>query len=341
VGKVLGYFNIWIVPALAVGVMGRGFFPFIAVVLAIFVGHPILDRFFRFRIPSTSHWLARVPLYSALPLQVAVLVAAFLFGARDATSAVISGVLCGISGGIMSMCAAHELIHRKNRMENQVGRSLLTVLGYPHFYLEHFHHHATVATPDDIATAWRRESLYQFWFRSIVAGWRVSWELHPKKMARIVMTQAVLLGAIAFAGGPLWALVWFTQAVVSILLLKWVDYLEHYGLLRARVGDRYEAVSTKHSWDSTRTLTNWYLYNLGYHSQHHLAPHVRYDELPTRSQEWHEHPHGYSTMMLLALIPALWRRTLHPVLDAEKVVPLAGAYLRPLRGERKSHAEIS
>ncbi|WP_404326867.1 fatty acid desaturase [Aerophototrophica crusticola] len=49
-----------------------------------------------------------------------------------------------------------------------------------------------------------------------------------------------------------------------------MNYVEHYGLERrpTRPG-AYEPVRPRHSWDSAHRLTNWTLFNLGLHADHH------------------------------------------------------------------------
>jgi alkane 1-monooxygenase len=62
-----------------------------------------------------------------------------------------------------------------------------------------------------------------------------------------------------------------------------VNYLEHYGMLRQRVGapghERYERVAPSHSWNSNNIATNVLLYHLQRHSDHHANPTRRYQAL--------------------------------------------------------------
>jgi alkane 1-monooxygenase len=322
----VGYFSVWIIPALGFWAMGRGPFAFFILLSVIFILHPILDATItqwdtqkKLQLGNLSqqspHWVFQIPLHSAFPLQMILLLYAFYAGTHSLSTAILSGIICGVSGGIMGMCAAHELIHRKSKSEKVLGKALLHVLHYPHFHVEHFWHHLKLASPEDVSSATRNESLYAFLIRSTWSGWMISWKWKPKKMAVSAMIQIALILTVYFIAGSLAVLLWFVQGVVTVLLLKWIDYLEHYGLERETVKGQLEKVNTFHSWDSTRVFTNWYLYNLGFHSQHHQTPSVPYAELPRKKTEWNEHPYGYSTMMLIALFPPLWRNTLHPILD--------------------------
>ena len=73
------------------------------------------------------------------------------------------------------------------------------------------------------------------------------------------------------------------QAVVGFSLLEVVNYMEHYGMLRQKVGagerQRYERVDPSHSWNSNNIATNVLLYHLQRHSDHHANPTRRYQTL--------------------------------------------------------------
>ena len=60
------------------------------------------------------------------------------------------------------------------------------------------------------------------------------------------------------------------QAVVGFSLLEVVNYMEHYGMLRQKVGagerQRYERVDPTHSWNSNNIATNVLLYHLQRHA---------------------------------------------------------------------------
>ena len=103
------------------------------------------------------------------------------------------------------------------------------------------------------------------------------------------------------------------QAVVGFSLLEVVNYMEHYGMRRQKVGvgerQRYERVDPSHSWNSNNVATNVLLYHLQRHSDHHANPTRRYQTL----RDYEESPvlpTGYAGMILLALVPPLWRRVM-------------------------------
>lgn len=91
-------------------------------------------------------------------------------------------------------------------------------------------------------------------------------------------------------------------------MLETVNYLEHYGLRRQKLADgRYERVRASHSWNSNTIVANVCLFHLQRHSDHHAHPVRRYQTL-RHAEEAPQLPSGYATMMLIAMIPPLWRR---------------------------------
>jgi alkane 1-monooxygenase len=91
--------------------------------------------------------------------------------------------------------------------------------------------------------------------------------------------------------------------------------MEHYGMLRQKVGvgerERYERVDPSHSWNSNNIATNVLLYHLQRHSDHHANPTRRYQAL----RDYRESPvlpTGYAGMIVLAIVPAVWRRVMDP-----------------------------
>jgi alkane 1-monooxygenase len=230
----------------------------------------------------------------------------------------------GIIGGV-SISAAHELGHRRAKLERRLSKLALAQTGYGHFFVEHNRgHHARVATPEDPASSRFGESLYRFVPRSVAGGVLSAWRIEGARFARMDKSRwsfrndvlnAWLLTAALFAGLSVWfgatVLPWLAgQAVIGFCILETVNYLEHYGLRRQRTADgRYERVRAAHSWNSNTVVANVVLFHLQRHSDHHAHPIRRFQAL----RHWDEAPQlptGYTTMMLLALVPPLWRRVM-------------------------------
>jgi alkane 1-monooxygenase len=86
-------------------------------------------------------------------------------------------------------------------------------------------------------------------------------------------------------------------------------------MLRQRTGPdgtgRYERVDPRHSWNSNNIATNVLLYHLQRHSDHHANPTRRYQTL----RDYEESPvlpTGYAGLIVLSLVPPLWRRVMDP-----------------------------
>jgi alkane 1-monooxygenase len=268
-----------------------------------------------------------------LPLQYAGLVfacAQWSTGALGPAASLGLALTVGVVGGF-AINAAHELGHRKDTVERWCSRIALAQSAYGHFYVEHNRgHHVHVATPDDPASARFGESFYAFWPRTVWGSLRSALAMERTRLARLgrapwSLANEVVVGwamtAVLFGGLVLvfgvrivpWLLL---QAVVGFTLLELVNYLEHYGLLRQRLPDgRTERCRHAHSWDSDRIASSLFLFHLQRHSDHHTHPGRRYQALQ-HVDDSPRLPHGYAAMVLLALVPPLWRRVMDPRLLA-------------------------
>src|SRR3989338_1860500 len=204
-------------------------------------------------------------------------------------------IAVGLANGL-GINVAHELIH-KNGFERICGRLLLVCVCYGHFEIEHLHgHHKRVATPDDPATASRGQTFYSFWVQSVFGGWRSAWRFEidrcrPMRLSlfhnrcfRTTCYSLVISMYIYMRLGPSSLLAFFGQAFVAISILEVVNYTEHSGLLRRQTPAedgtlKYEPVSDSHSWDSAARITNYLLFQLQRHADHHKNPLRRYQIL--------------------------------------------------------------
>ena len=118
--------------------------------------------------------------------------------------------------------------------------------------------------------------------------------------------QALLLIVIYVVFGKTGLIFSVLSAIVGILLLETVNYIEHYGLLRLKTkSNRYERVAEKHSWNSNHVIGRIVLYELTRHSDHHYKSSKKYQVLDCH-EDSPQMPFGYPTSMVLALIPPLW-----------------------------------
>ncbi|GAB0494842.1 hypothetical protein MMPV_006138 [Pyropia vietnamensis] len=302
------------------------------------------------RVPSPTDALAyRLPVYGWLPTQAALL----LWAAREAAvghAAIHTPTFVGLalSVGIVAaggINAAHELLHRRSRVERAAAVALLASVAYAHFVVEHaIGHHRRVATRADPASAALGVSFYAFLPRTVSGGMRSAWALEAARLRRRGLPAAAhrvgwwaAATVVGVAGlGAMWGwrsvALWAAHAVVAVVILEKVNYMEHYGLVRRRLlrgrlasGDAgvdadadadaeaeaddadwvYEQVGPHHSWEAPQTLTNVLLFKLQRHADHHQHAGRRYQSLRA-SPSSPVLPAGYPTMALLVMVPPLW-----------------------------------
>jgi alkane 1-monooxygenase len=237
-----------------------------------------------------------------------------------------TGILCGFAINL-----GHELGHKKSKLERNLATAVLSMGAYGHFAIEHNRgHHRHVATPEDCASSRMGETLYRFALRELPGGFRRAWQLEAGRLERhekrvwsfeneIVRAGLITAGvsvALVVAFGPIMIAYLLATYFIGAFHLTLANYIEHYGLLRQkRSNGLYERCQPHHSWNSNHTCSNWALYHLQRHSDHHANPGRRYqslrhfDGVPTL-------PNGYFGMFLVALVPALWFRVMDPLLLA-------------------------
>jgi len=252
----------------------------------------------------------------------------------------------GVIGGI-GINTAHELGHKREANERWLSKIALAQSFYGHFYIEHNRgHHVRVATPEDPASSRMGESFYAFWPRTVAGSLKSAWHLEKKRYARkhthpfhlgndvlnAWLMSAVLFGAVIAAFG--WGVTPYLviQAIIGFSLLEVVNYMEHYGMLRQKVGigdkQRYERVDPSHSWNSNNIATNVLLYHLQRHSDHHANPTRRYQTLRDFAES-PVLPTGYAGMIVISLFPPVYRRIMDPLVVAHFGGDLTLANIQP------------
>jgi alkane 1-monooxygenase len=115
----------------------------------------------------------------------------------------------------------------------------------------------------------------------------------------------------------------FAQSILAFTLLELVNYLEHYGMERKKLpSGSYEKVTPIHSWNASQLVSNFLLFQLQRHSDHHAYAHKRYQVLDHHEQS-PQLPAGYSAMIILACFPPLWFAVMDPRLEKWKNLQLA------------------
>lgn len=340
----LPFFIAYLVPASALlGLALGGWWTFSTVIL-VFLITPLLDAVIGLDTRNPSPEPAGLPpqrdpvfdvaLWMWLPTQLVVVgwgVWTVATGTVTWWELVGLTLSVGISSGAGATNVAHELMHRRGGTERALGELLMTSTCYTHFCIEHVRgHHRNVATPLDPATARFGETVFAFLPRTLAGSLASAWRLEGKRVAargygllglgdrriRYPLVFAGVVIALWMGAGVTGVAFFVAQSLVAVLLLEIINYVEHYGLERRWLeSGRYERITPQHAWNAAHRLTNWYLFNLQRHADHHdvaSRPYWLLRHIPDSPQL----PAGYATMCLLALLPPLWRWIMDPRVEA-------------------------
>ncbi|MBU0917829.1 alkane 1-monooxygenase [Aquabacterium parvum] len=254
-----------------------------------------------------------------------------LFAGREATTHWVQWAGCVITVGLMNAVGGtvtgHELTHRTgNAFDLFMGRWMLAFTCDTSFAIEHVYgHHVQVGTEADPATARRGESFYKFTVRSTIMSYVHAYQVERARLKKIgksvwnpfaspflrgnLENIALFVAAYAIAGWPgvgFWALI----AFVGKQYLEITNYFEHYGLVRVPG----EPVQPRHSWNSNHWASTNVLFSLARHSHHHAegeAPYWTLSAYPNAPML----PNGYLSMLLIALVPPLFKKMMTPALN--------------------------
>lgn len=248
--------------------------------------------------PEAAGWFFDAVLYALVVLQILNIGAMGWMVSRlawdtppDVLAAAADLVALRILMGSNSCCAAiapaHELTHRRHRLQRLLGRILLVTVGYDHFHIAHrWGHHAKLGSAEDPSTARADESYPAFVKRAVVAQWRIAWRAEPRAAMTGLAAEVVLGMGLLWGFGPLAAFAWGYQAVVAVRLLEAVNYFQHLGLTQ----DSGRAGAT--AWRSDSAVSLFVFLGLNRHADHHRRPGVPYPELRSLG-EGPELPFGY------------------------------------------------
>lgn len=334
----LKYMNVLILPILVyISFNSYGWMTFLTPIYSFMIV-PVLELFFKpdqTNLSETEEGLRKKnriydwQVYLMVPIQC-VFVYLFLDAMGEAnltwvdkTGRIVGmGMMCGVLG----INVAHELGHRTRKGEQFMAKILLLSSLYMHFFIEHNRgHHKNVSTSEDPSSARFGETLFTFWFRSVVFAFLSAWKIEAERLRKkghsqisihnemlaFQVIQLCLLLLIGFFYS--WAIMGYfiLAATIGFLLLETVNYIEHYGLERNKRGEVYERVMPIHSWNSNHVMGRLLLFELSRHSDHHYIASRKYQIL-RHIDESPQMPTGYPGMMILATIPPLWFSVMNP-----------------------------
>ena len=282
----------------------------------LYINLPLL-----FTILAISVWMA-----GSLPLPAW---GASLMAAREETTFIhLVGyvVVLGLMVATAGTNVGHELTHRKReRFDMFMGNWLLALTWDCSFAIEHVYgHHKYVATSIDPATAKRGQNPYNFILHAIFLNQRNAWIIENNRLVKTGLRpfsiQNRMLIGYARSGiltAAAYLLAAWTGVIVFLLIsmggkvvLEGVNYMEHYGLIR----EKGTPILPRHSWNTNRRVSSFFLFNLTRHSSHHENAQLEYWELKAYSDA-PEMPLGYlSCVYLVLFMPWLYHRIMAPKL---------------------------
>jgi len=307
---------------------------------------------------------AVIPLLEADPfyrhiaiLHVPVVILAFIFNAwfvghynLSWSGYLVTALLAGnVTGHGLNI--GHELGHKKDKLSRRLAKLVLAVAAYGHFFIEHNRgHHKHVATPEDPASSKMGESIYHFALRELPGAIARAHQLEKQRLhkkgksawsADNEFLQTVLMSLTVYVCLAVWLGTGiipylFISAFWSMWQLTSANYIEHYGLLRKKLPNgRYERPQPHHSWNSNHVFSNWALFHLQRHSDHHAHATRSYQSLRHFSQ-LPTLPNGYFGMYPIAYIPWLWFK----VMD-KRIVNVTGGDLQKINILPQKRAQLT
>jgi alkane 1-monooxygenase len=352
--KKLGFFCSFLLPCLVVlGYYAGGIWNYSNLAF-VFVIIPIADKIIGKDLQNieetqlsevASEQFFRFVLYAWTVMQTLFLAwACYVVSLQNMTTTEYIGFLLGVmivTGGV-GITVAHELGHKINELDRFTSQFLLLQVCYLHFYIEHNRgHHVHIATPQDPATSRKGEIFYRFWWRSVSKGWLSAWNLEKQRLQRkeiavwslqnmmlvyscfIIATIVLLTVIFSLIHGKFVinvAIFFVAQSILGFSLLEAVNYIEHYGILRRKISENhYERVNVLHSWNANELLSNWFLFQLQRHADHHAAATKPYQILNHIDQS-PQLPAGYPTMIVCALFPPIWFKIMDNRLENWKMI---------------------
>jgi alkane 1-monooxygenase len=235
----------------------------------------------------------------------------------------------------LEMVIGHELLHRRQLVHKIFGTLAYSKVLYSHFFIEHIKgHHKHVATPLDPATSELGEHLYEFFPRSFFGSYKSVWKYETERLSKRDMSgfmkllnnrlisfnigHVIYLIVINYIFGYMGLIFVLAYSFVSVFMLETINYIEHYGLQRSKDENGiYEPINIKHSWNAPHRYTNYILFKLQRHSDHHANAYKPYQILSS----FKDSPTmlgGYSLALITAYCPPVWFKAYDPIVKAVK-----------------------
>lgn len=272
----------------------------------------------------------------------------------DPFSAAAYAIAIGAFNSFISLNIGHELLHAGNHISKPrrnskgavrsqawmnpsasriLGAIALSTACFGTFTMSHINiHHKFVGTAKDYHTAQRGQSIYEFMMRALaheaVTGIRWARRILTRKAAtrgdRLIILSTVLSCTWAFLFYLGWGwrgLAFFLiQSAVGIVFVEWVNYLQHYGIVRGmNASGQLQPVADWHAWNEDLWLSDIYMLGLLKHVDHHVSPGRPYLCL-SRSDQAPSYPYPLTLMVGISLVPPLFFSIADRILDSHPLL---------------------
>lgn len=267
----------------------------------------------------------RIVTWFHLPLQISLLTfCCWVISAHELTGVEWYGMLfsVGTAQGFGIGCV-HEMLHNPHVFDCTCSMLSLCFSSYGHFWIEHlWAHHRKVATDLDCASSSVGDVSWFFVPKCMITTAIEAWNIEAKIMRmkkkhplnplynRYIIAWMVT-GLIAYTYATLFGKevlsFFFLQGLIAGYIVDNTNYVEHYGLRRHEYEPgQFEVVGWLHSWDTPDLLTNYMLFKIQRHPDHHTNAARPYQILRT-FKDAPTLPTGYAGMIVLSWFPPLWR----------------------------------
>jgi len=323
-----GYLSILLMPTLFVvgGVINEPWMAFGVVILVFPLARLTFGALPSSGVPewseSVATFLDRLPLAYAAALAISVLVGLH-FTAQPVSEDGLALVGLGLSLWmtlLFGTCVAHELIHRRDKVQATLGHMLAGLCGYPVLGVEHLAHHARPGDTHLAEYPLRGESVWRFASRRIL---RISREffgptaplwsprtrspnLTRARLALLVTTLTWV--SFAVIAGPMGAWLYLAMVPGVAFGVQLITYIQHWALGDDSIPDR---IAYGRGWEDDCRFQAWVTLSVSLHDQHHRdsrRPYYRLDLSPDSPRL----PAGYVLLMFASLIPPVWRKVMAP-----------------------------
>jgi alkane 1-monooxygenase len=215
-------------------------------------------------------------------------------------------------------------MHRPSSRQRLAARLLAGSIGYFQLLEEHRAHHARVGGRDNGDSPAVGESVFAYAVKRYLRSFQVAqeWEQldqlrdgRPPWTNRIAWTALVTIAVMAcFVVIAGWRGAVFHGLMVAgtAFTMQAITYIQHWGLtdrLSSSLG------ATGYSWEDRCLVQAWVTLNHAYHGHHHVQPSLPYFRLGGFADS-PRLPASYPVMLLMALAPPLFERTMRRRLDA-------------------------